>query len=235
MGVDAVAVNSVAETTQASWSCPPSSPTIVGNAVATIVCDSAATSIPSINPTSTVTICRWVRCGISGCAPITPGDAEEFRFDHSATATSGSVPASSTTSCLGCSHRRRGLGEAAHVTRPSGPAAVSGEPVVDSTRGVADRVALRGAAIAVVGPSSAELRGRRCRGMTRSAGCLPWLLELAAYRPAAGRGPPQGPTPRASARGQLVERPIATKPVKAFHASQCAASQHSSNNWRDSR
>ena len=39
MGVDAVAVSSVAETTQASWSCPPSSPTIVGRAVATIVFD----------------------------------------------------------------------------------------------------------------------------------------------------------------------------------------------------
>lgn len=62
---------------QASWSCPPSSPTIVGRAVATIVCDNAATSIPSINPTSTVTICRWVRCGISGWVPITPGRCRE--------------------------------------------------------------------------------------------------------------------------------------------------------------
>src|SRR3954451_12790028 len=64
IGVDAVEASSVDETTQDSCSWPPSSPTMVGNAVATMVWDSAARSIPSISPVSTVRICRCVSTGI---------------------------------------------------------------------------------------------------------------------------------------------------------------------------
>ncbi|WP_245927212.1 hypothetical protein [Nocardioides silvaticus] len=72
IGVDAVEVNKVADTTQASWSWPPSSPTMVGSAVATIVWDRAATSIPNMSPTRTVRICRCVRSGIT-CSVGGPG------------------------------------------------------------------------------------------------------------------------------------------------------------------
>src|SRR4051794_27233618 len=64
IGVEAVEASRVAETTQDSCSWPPSSPTMVGSAVATMVWDRAATSIPSISPVSTVRICRCESTGI---------------------------------------------------------------------------------------------------------------------------------------------------------------------------
>jgi hypothetical protein len=45
---------------------------MVGSAVATIVWDRAATSIPNISPTRTVRICRCVSSGIT-CSPGAPG------------------------------------------------------------------------------------------------------------------------------------------------------------------
>ena len=47
-------------------------PTMVGSAVATIVWDRAATSIPNMSPTRTVRICRCVSSGIT-CSPGAPG------------------------------------------------------------------------------------------------------------------------------------------------------------------
>src|SRR5690606_8228797 len=77
IGVDAVEVSRVAETTQASCSWPPSSPTMVGRAVATIVWDRAATSMPSMRPASTVRIWEWLRTGTAAVAgPAATGAAE---------------------------------------------------------------------------------------------------------------------------------------------------------------
>ena len=75
-GVETVEASRVADTTHASCSCPPSSPTIVGSAVATIVWDSAATSMPSISPTSTVRICRWLSTGMAPKAAGASGRRE---------------------------------------------------------------------------------------------------------------------------------------------------------------
>ena len=49
---------------------PPSSLTIVGSAVATMVWSSAASSIPSISPLSTIRICLWVRRPLAGVATV---------------------------------------------------------------------------------------------------------------------------------------------------------------------
>src|ERR1051326_2836489 len=80
-GVTTVWASRYAVTTQESRARPPSSPTIVGNAVDTIVESSAASSMPSTRPLKTTRTCRCEsRAGAAGEAAIavTMGPLREF-------------------------------------------------------------------------------------------------------------------------------------------------------------
>src|SRR5690606_23432806 len=73
-GVTTVCASRYAVTTHPSRSSPPSSPTIVGSAVATMVESSAASSIASSRPLKTTRTCRWERaCWGIGCGGLGVG------------------------------------------------------------------------------------------------------------------------------------------------------------------
>src|SRR5687768_13640752 len=59
---------------------PPSSPTIVGSAVPTMVWSSAASSMPVIRPLMSRRICRWLRRGLASAAVMIPVSAPGLVF-----------------------------------------------------------------------------------------------------------------------------------------------------------
>src|SRR5919204_3170767 len=70
MGVETVDASRYDVTTHERWFRPPRSPTIVGNAVETIVWSSAARNMPSISAAKTVQSARPVRRPSSGTFPL---------------------------------------------------------------------------------------------------------------------------------------------------------------------
>jgi hypothetical protein len=78
-GVATVSARRYAVTTHARWSSPPSSPVIVGRAVATIVWSIAARSMPSMIPEKTMSTWRRGSPAAVGTAADT-GDVTSMRF-----------------------------------------------------------------------------------------------------------------------------------------------------------
>src|SRR3954470_366401 len=72
MGTEIVDIKRYDVTTHDSWRSPPRAPTIVGNAVATMVWSRDANSIPAMRPRKISWIWRWVKLVTAAGAAVAP-------------------------------------------------------------------------------------------------------------------------------------------------------------------